>query len=242
MVAIGAGAPARSGDDGRWTITDAPFGTRMIEVRAVGHYPELRAIDIVEDTPPIHVELATMQSVLDTVRVTATRPDNAATSGFEERRRGGFGRYVTPADVARLQPIATSDVFRRVPGLYVDRDSLGGQTILMRSLGGEPGNERCSPAVYIDGRYVSGLTADDINLWVTPDEIAGIEVYPAAGTPAPFNTGVEGCGSIAIWTRLRPDVRSPSSKDERRSRRAMNALAVAAVGLLLGFFVAEIRR
>jgi hypothetical protein len=121
----------------------------------------------------------------------------------------------------------------------VERDTLGNQAVLMRSLGG---NERCSPSVFIDGRYVSGLTADDINLWVTPDEVAGIEVYSAAGMVAPFNTGVDGCGSIAIWTRLRPDVPTRSGTRERMSRRAMNALTVAALGLLLGVFVIDARR
>ena len=127
--------------------------------------------------------------------------------GFEERRRGGLGRFLGPEDIARRNPIVTSDIFRMVPGLTVERSELGSPRIPMRGIFAET----CVPAVYLDGRFMSDLTADDIDSWVKPKEIAGIEVYVGPAVPPQFSTGMAGsaitgevCGSIVIWTRMRP--------------------------------------
>jgi hypothetical protein len=47
------------------------------------------------------------------------------------------------------------------------------------------------------------LTADDIDGWVAPDEVAGIEVYMQGTVPAQFQPGLSDCGSIVIWTKRR---------------------------------------
>jgi hypothetical protein len=71
--------------------------------------------------------------------------------------------------------------------------------ILMRSAFGE-----CSPSLYLDGNLIptpaDGLAAVDIDAWVRPNEIAGIEVY-FDQVPAQFQHDMSGCGSIVIWTK-----------------------------------------
>lgn len=187
-----------SNEQGEWTLVDVPVGTRMLEVRAVGFYPERRAVDVVAGGPPIRVALSTFQAVLDTVRIAASRVTDPNMRGFAERRRGsGVGRFLTPEDIARHQPVFTSDALSRVPGLYVDRVPIGDTRIRMRGLF----EERCLPAVYIDGHHMRDLSADDINDWVRPAEVAGIEVYAAGMVPAQFQPGLSGCGSIVIWTK-----------------------------------------
>ncbi len=44
------------------------------------------------------------------------------------------------------------------------------------------------------------LTADDIDSWVRPQEIAAIEVYTDV-VPPQFQQILLGCGAIAIWTK-----------------------------------------
>jgi outer membrane receptor for ferrienterochelin and colicin len=146
-----------------------------------------------------------MKSVLDTVTVTA-RLNQLNMRGFEERRRGGLGRFLGPEDIARRNPIVASDIFRMVPGLTVERSELGSPSVAMRGIFAET----CVPAVYLDGHFMSDLTADDIDSWVKPKEIAGIEVYVGPAVPPQFTTGMAGsgitgevCGSIVIWTKMR---------------------------------------
>jgi hypothetical protein len=225
LISISGGPQSRANDQGEWRLAGVPLGTRMLEVRAVGYYPERRAVDVVAGAPPIRTALSTMKAVLDTVRVTASR-QNRNMIGFAERRRSGVGRYLTPEDIARRQPVVTSDLFRMVPGLRVDRTPIGDTEINMRGTFAE----RCSPAVYIDGNYMRILGAADIDDWVGPEEVAGIEIYAAGTVPQQFQPGLNGCGSIVIWTRLRP---GPSSREPMK-RRVLKVLGVAAFGLFLG--------
>jgi len=59
----------------------------------------------------------------------------------------------------------------------------------------------CSPAIYLDGHHLNGVSADEIDVWVHPDEVAGIEIYSGPGAPVEFQQGMTGCGSILIWTK-----------------------------------------
>jgi hypothetical protein len=81
----------------------------------------------------------------------------------------------------------------------------------------------CRPSVFLDGQFIRDLSADDIDSFVQPDEVAGIEVYAGDLTPPQFRAlnadlppallsgpsgvtpvGASYCGSIVIWTKRRP--------------------------------------
>jgi len=187
-VAIPDGPYTRTNDRGEWALVDAPLGTRLLDVRAIGYYPHRLPIDVVAGAAPVRVVLSALVAVLDTVSVNADRQ----ASGFEERRRSGVGRYLTPQDIRRRSPFFTSDLFRNMAGVKHE----GG--IRIRGPFGD-----CSPALYVNGRHIptpGSLTADDIDLWARPDEIAGIEVYYES-VPPQFQVALSGCGSIVIWTK-----------------------------------------
>jgi hypothetical protein len=193
QVSISNGPQTRANERGEWTLVNAPLGTRLLDVRAFGYYPERRPIDVVAGAAPVRVTLSTLVAVLDTVSVTAPRLADGRATGFQDRRRSGVGRFLTPEDISRRSAIFTSEVFRNVPGISLERG------IKMRGPFGQ-----CSPALYLDGRYVpptsGGLTADDLDVWVRPDEIAGVEIYYGS-VPPQFQPGLSGCGSIVIWRR-----------------------------------------
>ena len=135
QVSIVDGPQTRANERGEWTLVQTPTGTRTLEVRALGYYPERRKVDIVASAPPINIALSTLQAVLDTVKVRASRVSDRHLSGFEDRRRSGTGYYMRPDDIARRAPLETTDIFKSAPGIH-----MVGDTIMMR--GGSHGPVR----------------------------------------------------------------------------------------------------
>jgi hypothetical protein len=192
QVSVVNGPQTRTNERGEFTITNAPEGTRMIEVRAIGYYPDRRHVNLVQSSTPVRIMLSTLKAVLDTVRIRASRL--ALDEGFLKRKRIGLGKFITPEDIMKFSPINTTDLFKRLPGIRVDTDT---DAVKMRGAF-EPW---CTASVFIDGQYMSFLTIEDIDAFVPPQRVAGIEVYSGTFIPAEFHVGLNGCGSIAIWTK-----------------------------------------
>lgn len=199
QVGITNGPQTRANDSGQWTIVDAPPGTRTLEVRALGFYPEQRRVDVVGTNPPISVALATLKSVLDTVRISAgRRVYDRVTYEFDQRRRSGVGGYLTQENIARFGGFETTGLFRLMRGVQVRRDSRTGETnLVMRGANAS----WCRPAIYIDGHNIPGIGGSEINNWVRPDQVVGIEVYPHLAAPMRYQKPLSGCGTILIWTK-----------------------------------------
>ncbi|HYW51081.1 MAG TPA: carboxypeptidase regulatory-like domain-containing protein [Gemmatimonadaceae bacterium] len=196
-VGIANGPQTRADAEGRWTLTAAPTGTRTLEVRAVAHYPVSQPVDVVEGAAAVRVEMMTMQSVLDTVRITAKRLGSGRLIEFMNRKRSsGSGRFLTSADIASRGVGRTSDLFRTIPGMQTQQVRNGNAIVTMR--GGAGG--RCQPVVFVNGFPMSDVTTDDIDMMSQPGELIGVEVYSAAGAPGQF-IDWKGCGSIVLWTR-----------------------------------------
>lgn len=196
-VSITNGPQTQTNDRGEWTLTDAPTGTRMLEVRSLGFYPDVRRVDVVAGAEPLTVSLSTLRHVLDTVRISASRLGfNRDSEGFQKRRRSGMGRYMSAEDIARRSPIYTSDLFRMVPGMRLLEDGPYGRRVLMRG-----SFDYCEPALFLNDHEVTVMTMSDLDGFINPDEIKGIEIYTGATAPPQFQPGMSGCGSIVIWTK-----------------------------------------
>ena len=198
QVSIANGPQTRTNARGEWSITDAPTGTHMLEVRALGYYPARRRVDVVNSSSNVAIALSTLRAVLDTVRIRASRLNGANLAGFEERRRSGIGRYLTAADIARHNPVVVSDLFRNMPGTRIELDPNGVDYYIM--VRGNAG-EWCPATIYLDGLTLRGVTASDLDVWVRTHEVRAIEVYAGLGTPLEFQEGMSNCGSILIWTK-----------------------------------------
>ncbi len=195
-VSIANGPLTRADERGAFTLTDVPTGTRMMQVRAVAHYPISMPVDVVDGAAPLRIAMSTLEAVLDTVRVTARRTGSELIEFLSRKRSSGAGKFLTSEDIARRRPLETSDLFRTVAGVDLRRDRNGRSVITMR--GGWAA--RCLPTFYLNGRVLRGLSAGDLNTFVRPSELVGVEVYNATTTPAQFSD-LNGCGSIVFWTR-----------------------------------------
>ncbi len=204
LVSFGPGTEVRTNERGEWSLPEVPIGTRMLDVRALGFYPEHRAIDVVPSSAPVQSSLLTLRNVLDTARITAARVSNLHMRGFEERRQSaGVGHFMTAQDIARKRPTLLSEVLRLVPGMRFERSGNDGAEtrILMRATFGL--EDKCEPEIFIDNRFLGYMTGEELDMAVRPNDVAGIEVYPSSMAPVEFNRGMASshCGVIVIWSK-----------------------------------------
>lgn len=214
LVRIAGGPVATVNEHGEWTISDAPTGTRMLDVRAVGYYAQHRPVDVITNAAPVQITLSSFRAFLDTVRVTARRVADRHDSGFEFRRRAGAGQYLTAEQIERVGAFVASDVFRGMSGVRIGnpldtlvdnvnqvvdptKTVLDDRLILVRGTFGP----WCAPNVFIDGSEFRVLTADELDGFLNPKAIAAVEVYSDATVPGQFRSLRLGCGTILIWTK-----------------------------------------
>lgn len=208
-----AGAQARAGatgafratsDDGRLRLNGLRTGTTPLEVRAIGYQNATLSVDV----PPGRELAQTVRlgrsavPMLETVRILGARPYRDVT-GFEERRRNGFGYYMTNAEIERRVPFRFTDLARRLPGVQVIVPTGNGPLVvasLRASRGNFGSNGRrsiCPMAVFVDDIPLAGA---DLDTAINPSYIRGIEVYPgSAGVPPRY--GASACGTMLVWTK-----------------------------------------
>jgi hypothetical protein len=208
-----AGAQARAGgaaefrpasDDGKLRLVDLPTGTRPIDVRAIGYESATVSVDLLAGREVAQTVRLSRNVVplLDTVRIVGARPYRDLT-GFEERRRRGFGYYMTNAEIEKRLASRFTDLVRRFPGVRVIVPGGGGPPMVV-SMRASRGNfaqsgvrSQCPLSVFVDDIPLAGT---DLDAAINPAYIRGIEVYPgSAGVPPKY--GASACGTVLVWTR-----------------------------------------
>lgn len=193
---------ARSDANGVITFDSIPGGTQTLEVLSIGYQPERRTIDVaVGGEPTDTVVLASLNAVLDTVRITASRDP----TGFERRRETRKGQFITAADIASENPVNTTHLLRTRPGLRYTFDRNGLGFIEVTTL-----DKPCVPIILVDGfppgPAPTALGQATLDWTIHPDEIGGVEIYTTPGqVPAEFARFAFGpaCAAIVFWTRER---------------------------------------
>ncbi len=198
QVRVAEGPMSRADNRGEWFVGNAPLGTRVLEVHAVGFYPLRRSVDVMDGAPPTRLALSTFKAVLDTVKIVAKSAPKLLDTGFDARRRTGMGTYLTAEDLVRRGVIETSDVFKNLPGVRIELDTMGQARVMVRSAFG---NGWCQPATYIDGLRMFSLSADELDTMARAKNVRAIEVYNEATMPPQFEIGLSGCGAIVIWMK-----------------------------------------
>lgn len=146
------------------------------------------------DTLEVEFSLARDVVVLDPLVVTArSRRLTPAAQDFYHRATNSLGGdFITRAEIERVHPLRTTELFRRIPGVQMS-PLAGGNTVTVRGT--------CRPTVYVDGVRVEWYrTIDDL---VQPLELEGLEVYRSPDQAPPQYTGMRaGCAVVLLWTRI----------------------------------------
>ncbi|MEQ9569840.1 MAG: carboxypeptidase-like regulatory domain-containing protein [Longimicrobiales bacterium] len=189
-------------DRGRFRLEAAAGGDYRLAATALGYRPTITSsvLELPEgssmtlefriDAQPVEIGGLTVD-----VTSAAERP-RLVQNGFVGRAQGGFGRFLTPADIEAAPVIATSDLLART-GRVAREYRFGGDRIVMRS----PMIGYCSPAIWVDGVRIE-LQGDHIDSVVPLSSVYAVEIY-RSGSEAPieFNTAQNGCGVLVFWTR-----------------------------------------
>jgi hypothetical protein len=183
----------RSGNDGRFSIPDAPAGTHQLEISSIGMAPVVTVIDVgVHDTAVVATQLIAT-TVLNGVEVSAARVGRMLAAEFNQRRRAGRAFVLDSVDLVKSRTLPNA--LTSVPSTVID--NRGG--LLNISMSSNRGGS-CSPTVRIDGS--EGAFGHLVDL--QPNEVAAVEVYVRPTMiPAQFYKGGDPptCGMILVWTK-----------------------------------------
>lgn len=185
----------RSNAEGRFVLSAVPAGTQPLHVLRVGFAPMITDVDLRADQTTDVVLSQSEMTTLATVNVVADRRVNLARQAFDDRRRKGFGYFLSGRELTESFDLTFA--LQRVPSVQV-RGSGSSLSIGMGS-----GFDACTPELFIDGRRV---TLEEFRFY-QPRELAGLEIYTSPGTVPPqfmlASSMVLGrrCGVIAAWTK-----------------------------------------
>lgn len=179
-------------------------GAHRLRAERVGYQrslsPPLTVVP--DDTLRVEMRMSSEALVLAPLTVVASSRRlmrDAQLAEFEYRRQhSGWGRFLGPQEIRRINPFQASDVLQHVPFVQVSGGGLTRTvTLRQRRRWGS-----CVPTVYVDGHYRridSDFPLDDM---VEGSNIAAVEVYHDPWA-APAQYGPMGnldCGVIVIWT------------------------------------------
>lgn len=176
----------------------------VIHVRRIGFAPKTTMVVVgegVQTVVSVEIALRPLPLRIESLAVVANEVSRKLLlSGFEARRREGFGSFVTQQDIAFRNPHLTSDVVRMIPGVRVSADAAGVRIVIARAESSRLVGGPCPPQVFVDGLLVPNPV--DLDQLSVPTDIAGIEVYRGpAQTPSRFGGAGSACGVIVFWTK-----------------------------------------
>ena len=221
----------RTDSIGRFLLAGLPAGQRVLNVRLIGYHPAAAIVELIAGATAVNdVALIRAPATLDTVAVVE---EGGAIPEFEEHRRIGLGRFLTRAELAKVEQRRLSDVLETLSGLQVMRgignrawitSRRGSRTLRHRCSereGASPADSRpmtlkpdtqtkdcaCFSQVYLDDMLLyrgEGGVVPDINRF-SPAEIEAIEYYAGpAQTPLKYSRLDSECGVVVIHTRRTP--------------------------------------
>lgn len=204
---------------GEFRFARLPAGRHALVIRHLGFAALYDTLDIGDGA---HIErefmLSEQATELDSVRINAPARKyiSPALSEFEERRKAGFGHFITEEELRKNDDHPLINVLvGRIPGIKVFpvNKRLGIEYISTgRKCAAGPafnckGPSECPVTLYVDGVlvYTAGgpIEPPDMRSYDTR-HYAAVEYYAGgATTPARYNATSSGCGVLLLWPRER---------------------------------------
>lgn len=166
---------------GTFVLSGQRSGTQALVVRKLGYQPAEMILNLTRREPrEVTVRLGAFVPVLEAVLVQARRNAGLERVGFTTRQRSGMGRYMSQEDLDRRFAVEVSDFLRHLPPPRAN------------------GFEDACTHYWVDGSRWRFGTPDE---FMTPQEVAAIEVYSDTFVPVEFQSFEGSCRVIVIWTK-----------------------------------------
>jgi hypothetical protein len=211
---------ARTPASGRFRSPLLPAGSYRIRVTALGFSTMEEDLTLMGASEvELRIELVPDALELDPILITSFRRTRFETSGFEQRRRLGFGHTFTRDEIERRAPFQVSDLLRSVPGAEITtvRGRAGSEVRLRRG---------CVPDVVINGIMIRNPGPIDDLLSV--GDLEALEVHH--GGAGSLTLSGNNCGAIMAWTR---EGGGEEVGDIPRFDKLVVALSIMTMGFLL---------
>ncbi|MFV2074347.1 MAG: carboxypeptidase-like regulatory domain-containing protein, partial [Thermoanaerobaculales bacterium] len=218
-----------SGADGAFRIVLDEGGTLRVRIERLGYASALsEPLDLTNGARRVEVLLPEEPIEIDPIVVVVEgRVDKLEREGFYARALTRPGVFMRRDDVDALDPVRTSDLLGRAPGVLVRSFSSLRPRVVFRMLALTEG-EQCWASLFIDGELVQvgGVRNEAprpgeesqqgvVKIWplddeipksvdefVRPQEIEAVEMYRRPElVPQRFVGLGARCGAIVIWTR-----------------------------------------
>ena len=211
-------------DSGRFQLEIPHRDKLTLDVRRVGFMPSRLGLYAGGDTTVSVLMLpAALRLPGVAVRMPETRPPSLA--GFEERMRqrergAGAARFITAKEIETMGITRVTQALENEVAIVVRRVALDRYMVFGKLVGGG----ECPATVFLDGirlamggqaiygrrgRIVGREPGSSIDEYVSPSELAGIEIYPRALlAPAQFqppfaDDNATKCAVVVLWTKHR---------------------------------------
>ncbi len=192
-----------SNEAGEFTLNGLRGGTRGLSVRRLGFEAVDMPVDLSSKAPQsVTVRMTRFVPVLEAVRVTALRDFGLQRVGFTERRNMGMGKYFSPAEIERRNPLRVNYLLETAPGLRTGTTA-GGHRYITGRFGD-------CVKYFVDGvRWFGGSDSDITSTpdyWIPAAELGAVEVYSAGLAPGEFFASSRDgrpCTAVVIWTKFK---------------------------------------
>ena len=196
----------RSDSMGAFVLAGIPAGRYVVTVRAVG-YAAISTGVIFARGQRVNADLVLSRAAqslakVDVKATTSTSGNNPRIAEFDDRRKMGFGKFLTQDVFEKAEGRKLGEVLvQRIAGVR----TLGSSNRILVATRGvnSPQQRNCPVQVIIDDivqNSSTGAAGFDIDS-IDPDRIAAVEFYTVSNRPEQFNRGGAPCGTLVIWTR-----------------------------------------
>ena len=170
-------------------------GEARISVEMIGYADRSEPVSVHSDgTTVVDVAMAVDAVVLEPIKVEVRSRHLLVNGVYRRIDNGQVMRLLTREDLEKFPVSFLSDAFSNVPGVQVDRASVG-DTKLMGPARGDPNG--CELKVYVDG-MPTDMSIDAFS----PEMVELAEVYWGLRTPIQYRgVNASNCGVVLLWTR-----------------------------------------
>lgn len=193
---------AHTNEAGEFRLTDLPSGTQTVVARQIGFAPVDMPVNLSTRAPAtVTITMSQPAQALAPVVVEAEQDRGLEAIGFNQRKRGLSGHFMTSDEIMQRGPNLLTDVFRTVPMLRVVRDGMYDYKV--ESARATTLGPSCVQ-FFVDGTLYRMVYPGDLDRMMPPSEVGAIEVY--AGSAAPFEfqvAGASSCTTVLMWSKFR---------------------------------------